>query len=103
VLPLHVMQDLLEGFLWIGSLRTHLTELADQLRLTVARNLAVARKRCQHRLVAEVLAPSFELFRRMAKPFPKLGEGSAERVRMEVGKPGFCEGLFENLPDGGGG
>jgi hypothetical protein len=48
VLRLHVMQNLLEGLLWIGRLRTHLTELADQLGLTVARNLAVARKRCQH-------------------------------------------------------
>jgi hypothetical protein len=45
-------------------LRIRLTELSDQLCLTVACNLAVARKRREHPLVSEVLAPSLELFRR---------------------------------------
>ena len=100
---LHVAQELFERFRGIGRLRTHLAELTDQLGLTVARNLTVARKGCEHGLVAEVLAPGLELLRCVAKALAELGQGSAEAVRIEVWKSGLCEGLLEDLPDGGGG
>ena len=72
VLHLHIVQKLLEGLLRIRRYQTELAELSDQLGLTVRCDFAVARKGREHHLVPEVLAPGFELFRRVAEAFTEL-------------------------------
>ena len=54
---------------------------------------AIAAKGREHLLVAEILAPGFELLRRPAEPLAELDQGVAEGVRIEIGKPRADERL----------
>jgi hypothetical protein len=79
-----------------------LRQLANDFTLPLGGDLTIARKRREHLLVAEVLAPGFELLRCAAKLLAQLSERLPKAVRIEVGQTGTCEGILENLPYGTG-
>ena len=72
---------------------------ADDLRLPVSGDVAVARKRRQHILVAEVLGPRLVLLGRLADLAAEKRQGLPEAVRVEVGEAGGREGALENRSD----
>ena len=59
--PLHLWHRGLDAGVCLGF-----AEPTNDLRLPVPRNIAVARKRREHVLVAEILAPGFVLLWRLA-------------------------------------
>jgi len=66
-----------------------MAEIEEDFCLPVACYDAVASKRRQHILMAKVLAPCLQLFRRAAKGLPERHERFPERVRIEIGKAGI--------------
>src|SRR5260370_10571442 len=75
-------------------------ERANDLSLPVPPHIAVAGKRRQHILVAQVLAPCLVLLGRNADLAAEKRQGLTKAVRVEVGQTGGREGVLENCADG---
>jgi hypothetical protein len=67
----------------------------QNIRLPVAGNRAVAGERRQYVFMSKVLAPSLELFGRLANFFAQSRKRVAEAMRVEIGQA--C--CFERLPE----
>lgn len=72
---------------------------ADDLRLAVPGNVAVAGKRRQDVLMAEVLGPRLVLLRRSALLPSEQRQGLPKAVWVEVGQAGRREGVLEDRSD----
>jgi hypothetical protein len=68
---------------------------ADDLRLPMRSNVAVARKRRQHIVVAEVLRPGLVLLRRLADLTSQQCQGLPETVWVKIGQAGRCERVLK--------
>jgi hypothetical protein len=77
-------------------------ERANDLSLPVPPHIAVAGKRRQHILVAQVLAPCLVLLGRHADLAAEKRQGLTKAVRVEVGQTGGRESPLENVPNGTG-
>src|SRR5258707_591309 len=75
-------------------------ERANDLSLPVPPHIAVAGKRRQHILVAQVLAPCLVLLGQNAALAAKRRQVLKKVVRVEVGQTGGREGVFENRAEG---
>ena len=72
---------------------------ADDLRLAMAANIAVAGESRHDMIVPKVLRPSLVFLRCSANSAPEKRQGLPETVRVEVRKSGRRERLLEYLPD----
>jgi hypothetical protein len=79
-----------------------LAECPNNLRLPVASNFSVARKRGHDIFVAQVLRPSLVFLGRVADLTAEKRQRLPKAVWVEVGQTGRREGVLENLPNGSG-
>ena len=76
--------QLLQNFLQL-RIRVHwLRQLANDFALPLGGDLTIARKRREHLIVAEVLAPGLESFWRVADGLPEPYQRISEAVRIEI-------------------
>src|SRR5262249_7240167 len=71
----------------------------DNFGLSPGRQIAVASEGCKHAAMAEILAPSLELFRGLAQALAEHDERVPQSMGWKIRQMGGCKGATEDLPD----
>lgn len=87
-------------FRWFFNSRCR--QSAHDFALSLECNLTIAQKGCQHLFMPEVLAPRFELFRRLADVLAELDKGVPEAMGIEIRQAGTPKCLAKDRPNGRG-
>src|SRR5208282_3003586 len=97
--PADEFLNLYQHFCCVGLAHLWPFQLPNDFGLSPHIDLSVAGKCGHDTLMAEVLGPSFEIFRRFADFLPQARKRLSKRMRVEVGQTCCRKCLLENGPD----